>query len=128
MNENIGLLEIYNIYKKYMKYILSVTFSVIFISIIYSIFATPLYKSYISIYPASYDSKTTLSSFENIASRVGFNLPGAESSTFNIPDIINKLSESNIQITKLNISPANLDDVFLKITGNKIKLEETSDE
>ena len=46
----------------------------------------------------------------------------------NIPDIINKLSESNIQITKLNISPANLDDVFLKITGNNIKLEETSDE
>ncbi len=46
----------------------------------------------------------------------------------NIPDIINKLSESNIQITKLNISPANLDDVFLKITGNNIKLEETSNE
>ena len=46
----------------------------------------------------------------------------------NIPNIINKLSESNVQITKLNISPANLDDVFLKITGNNIKLEETSNE
>ena len=100
MNENIGLLEIYNIYKKYMKYILSFTFSVISISIIYSIFATPLYKSYISIYPASYDSNTTLSSFENIASRVGFNLPGSESSTFNIPDIINSRKLKKIITSK----------------------------
>ena len=46
----------------------------------------------------------------------------------NIPHIIDKLSKYNIEITKLNISPANLDDVFLHLTGNSIKTKEEYDE
>ena len=50
-NKHIGVNEIFNIYKKYIRNILRITFVAFFLSIIYSIFATPLYKSYISIYP-----------------------------------------------------------------------------
>ena len=37
-----------------------------------------------------------------------------------IPDIINELSKSNISIHKLDINKANLEDVFIKLTGKKI--------
>ena len=51
-----------------------------------------------------------------------------EKASENIPHIIDELSKSNIEITKLNISPANLDDVFLHLTGNSIKTKEEYDE
>ena len=37
-----------------------------------------------------------------------------------IPNIINELAKSNISIHKLNIKKANLEDVFIKLTGKKI--------
>ena len=37
-----------------------------------------------------------------------------------IPNIINELSKSNISIHKLDINKANLEDVFIKLTGKKI--------
>ena len=37
-----------------------------------------------------------------------------------IPNIINELAKSNISIHKLNINKANLEDVFIKLTGKKI--------
>ena len=36
------------------------------------------------------------------------------------PHIINKITDANISITKLDIRKANLEDVFIKLTGKKL--------
>jgi len=89
--KNIGLAEIFRIYKSYLKYILIITISAFLISIVYSLLATPLYKSYVSIYPTSNESNfpSSFAGLDGIASTLGFNLSGSEANTFNFPDIVN---------------------------------------
>jgi uncharacterized protein involved in exopolysaccharide biosynthesis len=89
--KNIGLAEIFRIYKSYLKYILIITISAFLISIVYSLLATPLYKSYVSIYPTSNESNfpSSFAGLNGIASTLGYNLSGSEANTFNFPDIVN---------------------------------------
>ena len=91
-DKHIGVNEIFNIYKKYIKNILSITFVAFSLSIIYSIFATPLYKSYISIYPQNNENTLmppSMIGVESLVSTLGFNVPGNIANGFNIPDILN---------------------------------------
>ena len=92
MNQsNVGLAEVFRIYKEYYKYILIIISSVFFLSIVYSLLATPLYKSYVSIYPTGNESNfpSSFAGLDGIASTLGFNLSGGETNTFNFPDIVN---------------------------------------
>ena len=89
--DNVGIIEVYRIYKDYAKQIFYITFSIFTLSIIYSLVATPLYKSYVSIYPTNNDSNlpSSFAGLDGIASTFGFNLSGSDASTFNFPDIVN---------------------------------------
>ena len=60
---------------------------IVFISIIYSLLVTPLYKSTITMYPNKEESSSTLSNFQGMASSFGINL-GNNNQSFYIPDII----------------------------------------
>ena len=88
---NVGIAEIFRIYKEYYKHILIVTCTVFLLSVIYSLLATPLYKSYVSIYPTGNESNfpSSFAGLDGIASTLGFNLSGGETNTFNFPDIVN---------------------------------------
>ena len=88
---NVGLAEVFRIYKNYSKSILLITLTTFFLSVVYSLVATPLYKSYVSIYPSGNDSNfpTSFAGLDGIASTFGFNLSGSEANTFNFPDIVN---------------------------------------
>ena len=86
-----GIIEVYRVYKDYAKQIFYITFSIFTLSIIYSLVATPLYKSYVSMYPTNNESNlpTSFAGLDGIASTFGFNLSGSDASTFNFPDIVN---------------------------------------
>ena len=88
---NVGIAEIFRIYKEYCKHIIIVTCTVFLLSVIYSLLATPLYKSYVSIYPTGNESNfpSSFAGLDGIASTLGFNLSGGETNTFNFPDIVN---------------------------------------
>jgi len=90
-HNNIGLAEVFRIYKDYSKSILRITLSAFLLSIVYSLLATPLYKSYVSIYPSGNESNfpSSFAGLDGIASTFGFNLSGGEANTFNFPDIVN---------------------------------------
>ena len=78
MNQsNVGLAEVFRIYKCYLRHILLITASAFFLSIVYSLLATPLYKSYVSIYPTSNESNlpSSFAGLDGIASTLGFNFP-----------------------------------------------------
>ncbi|MAM98682.1 MAG: hypothetical protein CMF91_02195 [Candidatus Marinimicrobia bacterium] len=89
--ENVGIIEVYRVYRDYAKQIFYITFSIFTLSIIYSLVATPLYKSYVSIYPTNNDSNlpSSFAGLDGIASTFGFNLSGGDAGTFNFPDIVN---------------------------------------
>ena len=90
-NKHVGGNEIFSIYKKYINNILYITSIVFFLSVIYSFFSTSLYKSYISVYPQNNENGILPSSIigvENLASSLGFNIPGDGTNGFNIPDIV----------------------------------------
>ncbi len=40
-----------------------------------------------------------------------------------VPKVVRKLDQSNIKLEKLVVSPPSLDDVFLKFTGRKLRVE-----
>lgn len=88
---NVGLVEVFRIYKEYYKHILISTGAIFILSIVYSLIATPLYKSYVSIYPTGNESNfpSSFAGLDGIASTLGFNLSGGEANTFNFPDIVN---------------------------------------
>ena len=90
MND-VGLKEVFHLYKKYIKQILIITLCSAVLSIIYSFFATPFYKSYVSIYPSNSDSSMhkSFNGIQGIASSFGYDFAGSETDIFNIPDIIN---------------------------------------
>ena len=69
------------------KLIAKITGLITFLGILYALFATPLYKSTITMYPSS-ESIADLSQLQGMASMFGMNMGGRES-TFHIPDIIN---------------------------------------
>ena len=99
---NVGLEEIYHLYKKYIKQILIITLCSALLSIIYSFFATPFYKSYVSIYPSNNDSSISksLSGIKGFASSFGYDLSGSETNIFNIPDIINSRKLKKVIVSK----------------------------
>ena len=89
MNDNFGFLDLFLLNKKYFKTIASITVLAFILSIFYSLYSQPLYKSYISIYPTRNENMPlALSGFSNVSSAFGFNF-GNESNGYNIPDIIN---------------------------------------
>jgi uncharacterized protein involved in exopolysaccharide biosynthesis len=93
INNSFNEINILNFLKLLLKkknLIFIITFIISTIAIIYSLLLTPLYTSFISIYPENLkNSKNSLSQFEGIASTFGINIGGDESNSFNIPDIIN---------------------------------------
>ncbi len=68
--------------------IFKITTIFVLVAIIYSLLATPLYKSTITMYPNNENNSGELSQLQGMASAFGFNIGGSESS-FHIPDIIN---------------------------------------
>lgn len=69
------------------KRILHITLIITFLGILYAFFATPLYKSTITMYPASNESGGNLNQLKGMASNFGLDIGGAETS-FHIPDIV----------------------------------------
>ncbi len=91
-NEQVGITELISIYKKHIKNILTITLVVFILSIIYSIISTPLYKSYISLYPQHNQNSSFASSLlgvDEIASTLGLDIGNESTSGFNVPDIVN---------------------------------------
>jgi len=43
-----------------------------------------------------------------------------------VPEILGMLQDNQVSVTKLEVASATLDDVFLKHTGRKIRLEDAS--
>ena len=90
-NEQVGITELIFIYKKHIKSILTITLVVFTLSVVYSIISTPLYKSYISLYPQNNQNNVFPSSLigvDDIASTLGLDIGNEGSSGFNIPDIV----------------------------------------
>ena len=75
MNNNFGFLDLFLLNKKYFKTIASITVLAFILSIFYSLYSQPLYKSYISIYPTRNENNMplALSGLSNVTSAFGFN-------------------------------------------------------
>jgi len=69
------------------KLIAKIAGFITFLGILYSLLATPLYESTLTMYPNSDNETGKLSQFQGMASMLGMNMGGTES-TFHIPDII----------------------------------------
>ena len=50
----------------------------------------------------------------------------AKNGAYLIPDIVRAFDEAQIRVASLNLSTPTLDDVFLKHTGKRIRVEELS--
>jgi len=87
--EYINFIDLYNIVKKRKRFIYLFTGLVTLIAIIYSLLATPFYKSYVSIYPTFNDNSAggSFGDIQGIATAFGFNVDG-EGVSFYIPDIV----------------------------------------
>ena len=70
------------------KLIAKITAFITFLGILYALLATPLYKSTITMYPSGKEIGGRFSQLQGMASMMGLNMGGSES-TFHIPDIIN---------------------------------------
>ena len=79
------------IVRKYFKYVLSILFSSVFLSIIYCILATPLYKSSVSIYPSYKENNMSnaMGSVLGLTNNMGFNIFDADNNNFDFQDILN---------------------------------------
>ena len=99
--DEINLLELYDQLKRQKPFILTFTGIFTIFSILYSFLSTPLYKSYVSIYPSVTDSSlnTPLGDIQGVASAFGFNIEGSDKVAFYIPDIVNsrRLQKTIIQ-------------------------------
>ena len=89
-NNEIDLLELFGYIKKEKKLIASVTAFFTIISLIYSIFATPYYSAFVSIYPMGDDGSvnTSIGDLQGLASSFGLNIGSGGNTSFYIPDII----------------------------------------
>ena len=86
----VNIINFLKLLLKKKKFIFYTTFIFSFVAVIYSLLITPLFTSYISIYPEkSQNSNSSLSQFKGIASTFGINLGGEKSNSFYIPDLIN---------------------------------------
>ena len=92
MNQNneIDLYEIFQLLWKKKKFIISFTGIITILAIVYSLWATPFYRSYVSIYPV-YEggNSSSMGNLSGIASTFGINIGGQSQTSFNIPDIVN---------------------------------------
>tara|TARA_Y100001970_G_scaffold72098_1_gene91515 strand:+ start:5504 stop:6490 length:987 start_codon:yes stop_codon:yes gene_type:complete len=90
MNNHFDLYDLFFMNKKYFRIVISFTIVAFLISIFYSLYSQPLYKSYISIYQTRNESMlpSSMSSFTGVASSLGFNFSNGEN-IYNIPDVIN---------------------------------------
>ena len=86
-NDEIDLRALFQFLWNARKLILKITAFITFLGILYALLATPLYKSTITMYPSG-ESSSQLSQLQGMASMLGMNMGGGES-TFHIPDIIN---------------------------------------
>ncbi len=89
-NDEINLIQLFSYLKTRKKFVLLVMSAITLAAIIYCIFATPYYGSYVSIYP-TVDENAVGSNFgdiQGIASAIGLNIDGMEKVTFYIPDIV----------------------------------------
>lgn len=89
--EEISLLEMFDTLKSRRKFIFWFTGIITVIALVYALVATPMYSSYVSIYPSLEDSSmsSALGDFQGIASAIGISMDGAGPLTFYIPDIVN---------------------------------------
>jgi uncharacterized protein involved in exopolysaccharide biosynthesis len=86
----IDLLEIFQLIWSKKRFISIFTGIVTIIAIIYSLLATPYYKSHITIYPMGEDAgNSSLGQLQGLASTFGINMGSANSTPFYIPDIVN---------------------------------------
>jgi len=87
--------------KKKKSFMLSIGFFFI-LGTAYSVLATPMYKSILSIYPTEEKSPGgALNDIQGVASAFGFNLDGGTKSTFYIPDVVKSRRLSGSVVEKL---------------------------
>ena len=89
-NNEIDLLELFRYLKKEKKIIASITGFFTIIALIYSLFATPYYSAFVSIYPMGDDGSvnTSIGDLQGLASSFGINIGSGGNTSFYIPDII----------------------------------------
>ncbi|NOZ08921.1 MAG: hypothetical protein GXO91_08630, partial [FCB group bacterium] len=77
-NDEINLIQLYSYLKEKKKIIILLTSAITLFAVLYCIFATPYYRSYVSIYP-TVDENAASSPFgdiQGIASAIGLNIDG----------------------------------------------------
>ena len=87
-DDEIDLKALFKVLNDARNSIFKFTFISILIAFLYSLLATPLYKSTITIYPNNEGTSGKFSQLQGMASSFGFNVGSVESS-FHILDIIN---------------------------------------
>ena len=91
---------ILDIMNKYYKYIFSILLLAVFLSIIYCIVTTPLYKSTVSMYPSykKNNMSNAMGGVLGLANNMGFNIFDTKDNNFDFQDILNskKLKKSII--------------------------------
>jgi len=146
MNENVNeleLIEIFQLLWSKKRFISIFTGIITIIAIIYSLLATPLYKSHITIYPIGEDAgNSSMGQLQGLASTFGINMGSANFTPFYIPDIVNsrrlkKQIINNMWETEVFDNPVNLityweiDDTtgfsIIKIITGLFKSNEQSD-
>ena len=89
INKEIYLDDILNLFWNHKKNIFIITIAITFVAIVYSLVLTPLYSSYVSIYPTKKQNKSNfLGNIEGIASTFGINVGNIDQNLFYIPDIV----------------------------------------
>ena len=80
--------DIYLLIRKNLIFVLKFSIGFLFLGIIYTLFSTKYYESYISINPQDHESQSA-NSFKAISSVMGLDANEYSNSTFHIPDVIN---------------------------------------
>ena len=80
--------DIYLLIRKNLSFVVKFSIGFLFLGIIYTLFSTKYYESYISINPQNHESQNT-NSFQAISSMMGLETTQYSSATFYIPDVIN---------------------------------------
>ena len=109
-NDIIDLHELYNDIKSKKRYILYYTAFLSILTIIYCLITTPIYTSYVSIYPIIDDSKinSSMGDLQGLVSSFGINLGNQTSTSFYIPDIVkSRKLRKTLLLNKWNINDDN---------------------
>ena len=91
MNKDNNEINIFNITKVLFEkrsFIIYFSGIITILSILYSLFATPYYYSYVSINPVNEDNRSPIGGLQGLATTFGMDMGGIQKNSFYIPDIV----------------------------------------